>query len=504
MTGEATLKLRLSRDAGGTWRSQIMWLAVAWAALLLLFRRDLVAMVGIWWNSSTFNHVLFVPFLIGWLVSLRCAELLRLAPAAWWPGLAVVAVGGFGWLLGEAAGVNFARQLGLVVMMQGATISLLGPAVARALAFPLAYAFFLVPFGEALVPPLQTLTARMCLIFLHFAGVPAAMDGVFITIPNGAFRVAEACSGVKFLVAMLAYGALAANVCFTSWPRRIAFMTACAVVPVIANGLRAFGTIWIAHHSSSDFAIGFDHVFYGWIFFGLVIALIMGAAWPFFDRRAADGWFDVEELRTIAFRTAPARWVAIAVVLIAASPLAWSGAGSTKALATPTLPTVSGWTRNSDAPAVAWQPHFAGADRLVMGRYRDASGATVDLAIAVYARQGEGHELVGFGQGATPEGGPWEWVADTAPVPGGRAERIAANGTTEREVVSFYRVGNRLTGSDAEVKLETLKVRLIGGPQRAVAVLVSAEGKDARAAVDRFLAALGPVSGLADRAAGLE
>jgi hypothetical protein len=75
-------------------------------------------------------------------------------------------------------------------------------------------------------------------------------------------------------------------------------------------------------------------------------------------------------------------------------------------------------------------------------------------------------------------------------------------------VVSFYRVGDVLTGSGARVKLETIKVRLLGGPQRAVAVMVSApaaaSGVSARPAIDEFLRALGPVDRLADQAAGAD
>ena len=74
-------------------------------------------------------------------------------------------------------------------------------------------------------------------------------------------------------------------------------------------------------------------------------------------------------------------------------------------------------------------------------------------------------------------------------------------------MASFYRVGTILTGSDAAVKLETIRTRLLGGPQRAVAVMVSAEapadGASARPAINAFLSALGPVAPLADRAAGL-
>src|SRR3546814_16784781 len=82
--------------------------------------------------------------------------------------------------------------------------------------------------------------------------LPAAVDGVLITIPNGYFEVAEACSGAKFVIAMIAYGTLVANVCYVSWSRRAAFMVMALVVPVLANGLRAFGKIYAAHITSVE------------------------------------------------------------------------------------------------------------------------------------------------------------------------------------------------------------------------------------------------------------
>jgi hypothetical protein len=76
-----------------------------------------------------------------------------------------------------------------------------------------------------------------------------------------------------------------------------------------------------------------------------------------------------------------------------------------------------------------------------------------------------------------------------------------------REVLTFYRVGDILTGNRGAVKLETMKIRLLGGPQRAVAILISAEqpsdGSSVRPALDAFGRALGPIDRLADRAAGL-
>jgi EpsI family protein len=347
----------------------------------------------------------------------------------------------------------------------------------------------------------------MSMLLLALTGVPAHIEGVFITTPTGYFEVAEACAGVKFLVAMVALGALVANVCFRSWKRRAAFMLAAIIVPILANGLRAFGTIYIAHHTSVEFASGVDHVVYGWFFFAFVIGLVLAVFWRFFDRRVGEPWFDPERLRSSAGGQA-LRPIAAAAVALAALPMLWSTAVTAAGTAEPpsdiAFPELRGWQRIGAGTARPWRPSFAGADVVRMARYRDPAGREVDLAIAVFARQAEGRELVGHGQGAAgPESG-WAWTADVQAPANGRAELLASHRLT-REVVSFYRVGDTLTGSAMNVKLETMKTRLLGGPQRAVAVLVSAQapgaGLSARPAIDSFLAALGPIEPLADRAA---
>jgi EpsI family protein len=232
--------------------------------------------------------------------------------------------------------------------------------------------------------------------------------------------------------------------------------------------------------------------------------------WRFFDRNIDDPWFNPEALAVEPGRVSPTI-IGISAILIATLPIGWSAvvsaAGTRPVPATLDLPQIPGWQQVPNEGGIAWQPHFAGADLFRMARYRDARGREVDLAIAVYARQSEGRELVGFGQGAVGPEGRWAWTANAAAPLDGRAERIASRRLV-REVVSFYRVGGITTGSSLGVKLETMKTRLFGGPQRAVAVLASApapaEGDSPRPAIDDFLRALGPVAPLADRAAGFE
>jgi exosortase A len=278
------------------WRTPLLRLALAWLGLFALTWSDWSEMARQWWDASTYNHILLVPPILIWLVRQRWPELAKLTPQAWWPGLLLLGGGSLGWLGGTAAGINTASQLGAVVMLQGAVAALLGPRVVAGLLFPLAYMFFLVPFGDEMVPALQAITAEMAVALTHASGVPAVIDGVFIDTPAGLFEVAEACSGVKFLVAMAALGTLVAHLCFSSWKRRALFMLAAVVVPVLANGVRAWGTIYIAQSQGIEFAAGFDHIVYGWIFFALVMAVVLGASWRFFDRSPDDPLIDADAL----------------------------------------------------------------------------------------------------------------------------------------------------------------------------------------------------------------
>ncbi|MEO9600728.1 exosortase A [Parasphingorhabdus sp.] len=495
------------------WLKHLKLLAIATLAILGILWRDGADMVEIWWTSSTFNHCLLILPILYWLVQQRQEELAKLAPEIWFPGLILVGLAAFGWLLGEAAGVAFARQLGLLMMLQGAVVTLLGPIVARGLIFPLAFSFFLVPFGEELIPFLQMVTANLAMHFLGWVNIPAYIDGVFISTPTGYFEVAKACSGIKFLIAVIAYCALVSNLCFSSWNRRMIFMTAAVIVPIVANGIRAFGTIYIAHHTSTDFAVGFDHIFYGWFFFAFVLMLLMAIGWPFFDRKIEDPMIDGDALSRIEIlRTSPQKPVvamgALAVIILA--PMLWVSALAVQQSPVPdqvSLPKVTGWESVDYQPLFDWEPRFDGAVHHLFGRYRNQlTGAEIDLSVAIFDRQEDGREIVGHGQGALVADTQWSWNRNIDAPEGAFGMELVAPGPVIRDVLTFYRIGDKLTGRRSVVKLETLKNKILGGPQQAVAILISSEAghDDSRLGpIIAFLDDLGPVDKLADEMAGL-
>ncbi len=498
-----------------SWRAPLGRLAFVWLGLIVLFGREWAAMLAQWWNSSTYNHVLFIPLIVVWLVVLRAGQLARLRPMGWWPGLIVVAGALFLWLLGAFSGLDLAMQLGAVVVLQGVVLALLGPRVAAGLVFPLGYMLFLVPFGDELVPALQTITAKLTILFTHWSGIPADIQGVFIDTPVGLFEVAEACSGVKFLVAMIALGTLVAQICFTSWRRRALFMAMAVVVPVLANGVRAWGTIYIAQFRGVSFAAGFDHIIYGWVFFAIVMALMLAGAWRFFDRSIDDPFIDADAImanplvRWAERRTVGAMPALAAIAAMALGVSLWAAQADRLAAAVPhqiMLPEPKGWHEVPYRPQVWWEPRAQGANHRLLGRFADGAGHQVEVFYAFYASQAEGREAGGFGQGALTPDSAWSWL-EPGPADGeGHSEWLLAQGHVRRLAITFYRSGDLLTGSNTRLKLANMRDRFLLARRPTMLLILSAEdrpGHPAAQSVAAFRKSAGPLGEWMDHIAKL-
>ena len=273
------------------WRTPLLALAVAWLGLIAVTAASWGEMLHQWWNIDTYAHLLLVPFITAWLVALKEDELALMTPRPFRAGLVLVAGALALWCAGRTLGINLLTHAGAVAALQGAVIAVLGVRVSLLLALPLVMMGFLVPFGDEIVPQLQYITADIAIALTHWSGIPAEIDGIYIDTPAGLFIVAEACSGVKFLIAMVTLGVLVCFTRFASWRRRALFLAACVIVPILANGVRAWATIYVAQYVGAEKASGFDHIVYGWIFFAIVVAAMLGGAWHWFEREPEQyGW----------------------------------------------------------------------------------------------------------------------------------------------------------------------------------------------------------------------
>ena len=263
------------------WWPALPWLALVLGLWVLAFLTEISAAITTWETSTAYNHCWLVLPVAAWLGWARRHRLAGLAPSpapvAALPALAA----GLGWLVAERLGIMEGRQLAALAVLLAFMPALFGWAVCRAMAAPLLYLVFLVPFGAFLTPVLQDITAWMIVAGLRLFDIPHFADALVIEIPAGVFFVAEACAGLRFIIASLAFGALYALVMFRSPGRRLLVLLLAVIVPVLANGLRALGLVLLGHHWGSAEAAAADHLIYGWVFFSAVILLLTLAGLPF-------------------------------------------------------------------------------------------------------------------------------------------------------------------------------------------------------------------------------
>ena len=398
----STDKSESSFDAAA-WRLPMTVLLSSLALLVIITADSALSMVALWQVATTYHHCFLVLPIALVLIWMKRAHLRRLSPSQ--EPLALIPLGAFAflWLIGHAGQIQLFEHVALVGMAISLTITLLGREIARVIAFPLAFLLFMVPFGDVFVPGLQQFTANFSVALLQLADIPVFHDGIMIETPTGLFEVAEACAGIRFLIANIMIGTLFAYLAMSRPWQWAAFMALAIILPIIANGFRAFGIILIAYLTDNEYAAGVDHLVYGWGFFAVImlVFLIIGNAIADWPSSAGD---DVEDVQgTTKARTWSPFQALPALLLVAAAP-AYANfvmkQGSEdlvidpKLLLEPALALDLGPVCKADhAPAGAWRPRFEHAD-MTQGLIIDCGGRPVDLFLAYYAQERDGAELI--------------------------------------------------------------------------------------------------------------
>ena len=253
-------------------KSRMLWLTAGVVlVLLLMYWQTAASIVAIWQRSETFAHGYIIFPISAFLIWQRRAALLAVEYHADWRAMPLLVGLGMGWLLAHAGGVQVAEQFALVAAIPLVVWSLLGWRAVSTILFPLAFLLFAVPFGEFLIPPLMNFTADFVVTALQITGIPVYREGTFFSISSGQWSVVEGCSGLRYLIASFTLGTLYAYLTYRSAKRRVIFSLLSILVPIIANGLRAYMIVMIAHLSDMKLALGVDHYIYGWVFFGFVM-----------------------------------------------------------------------------------------------------------------------------------------------------------------------------------------------------------------------------------------
>jgi exosortase A len=468
-------------------------IALALLAPLLFYFGTARSIVAIWNSSETFAHGYAVPPLALWLIWRRRATIAAIPLGPWWPALALLAGAGMLWLVATVAEVQVVRQYALVAMVPLTVLAVCGRRFAGAFAFPLLFLLFAVPFGEIFVSPLIEFTADFTIAALRMTGIPVLRNGPSFEIPSGSWAVVEACSGVRYLISSITLGSLYAYLSYRSWQRRVLFIGLSVLVPIVANGMRAYMIVMIGHLSSMRLAAGVDHIIYGWLFFGLVMFMMfwIGHRWHQ-DEPAMPATAGLA-LPAAAPTGAFAR-IALAVVALAAL---WPALAALNerisvnpgkvALATPAL----GWQA---APAFSvWMPDYQAPDARIDGTWRSGASKPVALSILYYRNQQNGKSLISSVNRLAREHNDFRETASTL-----RTETIDGRALTVREatltgpngdllVWHWMRVDGHATTNAYLGKLWQARARLLLHGDDGAAVIVSTPLGENRAAAREAL-----------------
>ena len=264
---EGRLSLGLPRLQAG-----ILFLLLVWLYHVIVYRLALQ-----WITDPNFSHGFFVPAFAIYVIWQDRKKLKSIVSAPSWAGLPVIVFALLMLVLGVLGVELFTSRLSILVLLAGLIILFRGWRCFRALMFPWAFLFLMIPLPNLILQrftfPLQILASKLSTFLLELAGVPVLREGNIIHLARMSLEVVEACSGIRSLLSLLTlaiiYGYLLEK---RNWVR---VALACSAVPiaVAANGFRIFGTGLLVQYWDPDKAEGFFHAFQGWLIF--VVSLVL-------------------------------------------------------------------------------------------------------------------------------------------------------------------------------------------------------------------------------------
>lgn len=477
-----------------------MALGTGLVVVLWYAHRDaLAAMIGLWSRSPMYSYAYTVPVISAWLVWSRRDTLAAMRPQpSWGAAIPVLALGAVMLTAGRLGAIQILEQLAFLVSLVGVLLVVFGAAYVRVMWAAIAYLLLMTPiwdgFTEPLHPRFQNQSAAIGVWLLHAGGIPAYREATVIVLPNVALEVARACSGVNYLIAVIALGLPLAYLNLRGLWRPLVLVGGAVIVAALSNGLRVALIGVLAYWELGSPLHGPMHVLHG-LFVAAIGYVVLFVGLHFLRERDEDSaaasvpvapgaHFD-------AFRPIPV--VALTIFFLMLGGLAAPNAATPAALRTPLerLPRVLGEWRATSGPTdseyqIAWQ----GSDTHVMRRYRRADGTTLDIFVAYFGAQRQDRELANYLSADLHRG------AARIDVPLANGERLPANFVDDnagrrRPALFWYELGETVETRPYATKLRTLwRAVARGRTDGAVVVISSPNGLSAstRRSMEEFAA----------------
>ena len=476
---------------------------------LLLYAPLLAGLPRMWQQHDRLEGYL-IPLICLYLIWLDRGKLqqLPLKPAISW-GLFLVLSAGILLVLGEVAAVVVLKEASLLMMIMGLILLLLGKVFFKALTIPIAYLFFMLSIiGDVVAPlhsPFQLMTAKMGVLLLQQLGFAALLEQQYIVLPNITLEVARVCSGINYLIAIVAIGLPLAHLTLRSWWRRVILLVLAVAIGIVANWIRvvliAVWSMWGGQVLHGPFHI-FQGMFVAWVGF---IALFIGA-WGLsrFDKPvSASQKHEPLPIMPPGRQESCSRaewnrswWMAMVVLIVfAVYLLGYDRAPVESKLNLATFPVSIGEWEGEQANLQKAIVRVPGADYELVRTYRNRRGQQIHLYVAYLKSQRQGKEIVGE-RTALLHQDTDEVKIQVAP------ERfLSVNRTRSREVqqarsiLFWYDVNDRVIANRYRAKAATIVGALLFGRTNGALVLIAGggDGEENHQSEEAFVKELFPV-----------
>lgn len=266
-----------------SWRltpRSLTWLSVAVIAACLLFAKHWRGLWTSYANVPEHGHAFLIPLIVAFLVWQRRDQLAKLDFTGSWVGLTIISAGIALRYFGVVISAWFFVQLGLVLVLVGLAVTFMGARASKALLAPLAFCFFAVPLPDFVLQEtsnnLQMISSWLGVQFIRLCDISVHLEGNIIDLGAMKLQVAEACSGLKYLLSLMTLAFIAAY--FFSgpmWQKTIIFLSA-APITVLMNSVR-IGIVGVTvDRFGRAAAEGVLHDFEGLVIFAGALLLLFG------------------------------------------------------------------------------------------------------------------------------------------------------------------------------------------------------------------------------------
>ncbi len=253
-----------------------------------MFRTPAVTLLRDWWSDPEASHGLLLGPLAVYLVWRK-----GLTPASPWPLLGLVLLAGAVGLrfLSELAVEPFTMRLSLFGALGALVVAFRGPRQLVHWWLPATLLVLSIPLPQMvlgkLALPLQLQASAIGAGLLEARSVPVLLSGNIIHLPGQSLFVAEACSGLRSLTALLSLGVLMAGMFLErGWTRGLILLLTIPLA-ILVNGVRVFATGFLTYFVDPAFGSGFMHYTEGWALFMVSFSIVGAATWTL---SAAEKW----------------------------------------------------------------------------------------------------------------------------------------------------------------------------------------------------------------------